>query len=155
MSEKMTDNFFNFIPKEKTLDHKIIGPRINKLIEFFINKIDREFPHDRIRNKNAKGMFLTFTYVAKNTYRSILFLCDMVSKDPGRKIEYSISSIPLLRVILEEVFTMLFFSEKLDERMHGTIKLAGEKRKRHMTDVLPVMVKMKIGLLGLKNTENT
>jgi len=117
MSEKMNDNFFNSIPKEKTLNHKVIGPKINKLIEFFINKIDREFPHDRIRNKNAKGMFLTFAYVAKNTYRSVLFLCDMVSKDPGRKIEYSISSIPLLRVILEEVFTMLFFSEKLDERI--------------------------------------
>jgi hypothetical protein len=112
------NSFFNDIPKEKTLNYQIIAPKIRNLMEFYINKTDRSFPYNIIQNNNARGMFLTFANVAKNTYKTIIFLCDTMSQDPTRKIEYSISSIPLLRVVLEEIFTMVFFLDDLDNRVN-------------------------------------
>jgi hypothetical protein len=101
--------------EEKTLDFKVIKNPLNKVIEFFINKTDREFPIKN--NRDAREVLLTLAYVAKNTYRSIFFLCDMVSKNPARKIEYSLSSISLLRLLLEEVFTLCFLSEDFAEKI--------------------------------------
>ena len=125
----MNDGYFDSIPKERTLDHNIMASKINDLIEFYINNIDRGFPFKKFVAKNGRGMFLTFAYVAKNTYRSILFLCDMVSKDPARRIEYSISSIPLLRVILEEIFTLVFISEDVEKRIEWYHKAGWRESK--------------------------
>ncbi|UCG91736.1 MAG: hypothetical protein JSV97_11785 [candidate division WOR-3 bacterium] len=129
----MNKDGFNSIPEDKTLSHKVVGPKVNDLIEFYVNKIDREFPFKQIKDKNWRGMsrviLLTLVYVAKNTYRSILFLCDMVSKDPARKIEYSLSAIPLLRVIMEEVFTVAFISENLEERIKQYCKAGWRETK--------------------------
>ncbi len=111
----MPNDFFDAIPKERTLDYKDVKGPLKDLMLSFINKIEREFPYKEI--EGAQVIFRRLAYIAQNTYNSIVFLCAESAKDPFRKIEYSISAMPLLRILLEEIFTLVFISEDLPNKM--------------------------------------
>jgi len=108
----MSSDFFDSIPEEKTLDYKGIKGELRSVILTSINKIDREFPLPHIRG--AQSLFRRLAYVAKNTYSSTLFLC---AENSGN-IEFSLSAHPLLRLLLEEVFILIFISEDLQARIN-------------------------------------
>jgi len=107
----MSNDFFDSIPQERSLNYKVIKEELRSVILSSINKIDREFPLDHI--DGAQSLFRRLAYVAKNTYSSILFLC----ADNSEKIEFSLSAHPLLRLLLEEVFILIFISEDLQTRI--------------------------------------
>jgi hypothetical protein len=111
----MPDDFFDAIPKERTLDYKDVKVPLNNLMLSFINKIEREFPYADIGG--AKLIFRRLAYIAQNTHNSIVFLCAELPKDPFRKIEYSLSAMPLLRILLEEIFTLVFISEDFPNKI--------------------------------------
>ena len=69
----MNKNIYNSIPKERSLSYDVIKGDVIKLFDFFINKIDREFPFKDV--PDAKNLFLIFSYIAKNTYSTIFYIC--------------------------------------------------------------------------------
>ena len=111
----MNNNIIDSISKEKQLDFSVVEKPLDEVIEFFINSIDRGFPLKNI--PGARDFFLSLAYVARNIYRSIRYISAEKPEDFNRKIEYSLSSIILIRTILEEVFTIVFISIDLKNRL--------------------------------------
>lgn len=123
MKKKVLDS----IPKERQLDFNVIKQDLDNLLEFFINKINREFPLRTPRG--AKELFLSLSHVARNTFMSIRYICADKSYDFARKLEYSVSSIPLLRLILDEIFTVIFISDDLDSKISWYYKSGWREMK--------------------------
>jgi len=114
-------------PEDKIFDFKLIKQDLDNLVETFINKIDRTSPLRRI--KNADHIISAFVKIAKNIYKTIIYLCATKPVDYKRKKEYIFSTLPLLRVLLEEVFTVVFISEDLDSRIQWYLKAGWREMK--------------------------
>lgn len=119
------------------LDYRVVGDGLKDEMEYYINNLERDFPDNFVRDKDWDGMLrvtlLSLAHVARNTYRSIIYLSDTVSKDPKRKIEFAISAVPLNRVILEEVFTVLYMSDNIELKIEQYCK-AGWRHLREEYD---------------------
>lgn len=68
----MQKNILDSVSPDKILDYKVIKKDLENVIEAYINKIEREFPFKNI--KHGRELFAGFVKVAKNTYKSIVFL---------------------------------------------------------------------------------
>lgn len=106
---------FEPIPSALRLDFKVIKTKLDNIIEYFINKIERDFPLKKL--KHGRELFAGFVKISKNTYNSILYLCAEKPVNYYRKPEYVFSSLPLVRTILEQVFSMAYMSEDLENRI--------------------------------------
>lgn len=97
------------------LPFNAFGPKLNELLIFTANKLEREFPV-RVHHRYAGPTLLALALVSANTYRTMLFFCADKPQDSKPKLEYSLSAGPLARTILDALFTVLFLLEDLDTR---------------------------------------
>ena len=108
MVKKITD----IVPEDKHLDFGVIVEDLDKLIETYLNKIDREYPFSK-----GKEIFFIFACIAKNTHKTIRYISVDKNPPPFQKIEYSLSSIPLNRLILEIIFSVIYISSDLENKI--------------------------------------
>lgn len=105
------------IPKDKRLDFKVIGENLGSLAEATINKLEREWPARISRIEGAQVLYRLLTIVAVTTYETITYLCADKREDPFRKIYFVSSSPPLLRSLLDGIYTVVFLGENLENRV--------------------------------------
>ena len=79
----------------------------------------REFlppPHD-VTSDTAALLLRGFVVIARNTFKTMRFICADKPPDPDRKPDFARAAPPLARVILEVLFTVTFMLEDLPARV--------------------------------------
>ena len=104
---------WNTVPPEDRLDFTVIGQPLENLAVATINKIDRQFPTELASIGGAQPLFLLLSKLAQTTYQTIKYFCVETSPDPALRIEFVSSTPPLLRSLVDEIFTVVFLSADL------------------------------------------
>src|SRR6266567_7402486 len=102
------------------LEAKIIEEPLDNLLVATANRLEREWPAS-LPGESAvclRGLLL----VSRNTFRTIRYFCADRPLDTARKLEYSLTAIPLGRLILEAVFNTAFLLEDLPARTNWYMK---------------------------------
>ncbi|OGG07227.1 MAG: hypothetical protein A3F83_14070 [Candidatus Glassbacteria bacterium RIFCSPLOWO2_12_FULL_58_11] len=118
----------DMIPENKRLNAKLIIEKFENLLETYINKFDREFP---VKYENAREIFLLFAYIAKNTYKAVRCLCIDVHPPHWLKPEYAVSTAPMLRMLLEELATVVYFSDDVNVKCERYLKAGWREKKEN------------------------
>ena len=100
-----------------TLNFSLIRDKIEELSIFTKNKIERDWPIDwkNYGFGDAAPIVNLHVAVAYNTYRTIRYFCADRPEDINRKSEYSLSSSPLIRSILDILCNLIFMFDNLAE----------------------------------------
>lgn len=102
--------------KPTTIDFKVIGEPLNRLLIAVGNKLSREWPGRYQNVLGARELFVIHLRIAHMSYRSALYLGGDIPADPRRLHEFCVS-LPLLnRSILDSLLTVLFLLEDLPNR---------------------------------------
>jgi len=104
------------IKAKEVIDWKVIGEPLDQILEAVENKIDREWPQELSSYVGAQAMVLFTFKVAKNTYRTIRWICADEPHYEDRRLEYSVTVPPLARTIVDHIFTLVFVSEDVINR---------------------------------------
>jgi hypothetical protein len=105
---------------------------LDVLLTALENKVEREWP---ARYKHVLGsweLVWVTLQTANITYQSIRYLSVDKTRDPYRKAEYVISSPPLIRTILDNLFTLLFVFEDLPSRCDWYFKSDWREWRREL-----------------------
>lgn len=98
------------------LDDAVVREDFKTLAAAVENKAEREFP---LRPGSIRGLqYLVQAHlkVTRNTAEVIRYLCADVPRDPARKPEFCIATFPLLRTMLESLFSVLFLLDEPSAR---------------------------------------
>lgn len=98
------------------LDFGVIKDDLDSLFLAVENKIEREWPPHLSTIKGSQTVFLLLMKVATVTYKTIRYVCADKPKDLARKLEYCTSVTPMIRSILDSLFTVIFLFEDLPHR---------------------------------------
>jgi hypothetical protein len=102
--------------EEKTsLDFSLIQEKYEVLLAAMELKLDREFPPGHDASGAKVVLYFTFK-VARNTYKTVMFICADKPKDSSRLLSYSVSCPPIVRSLVDSLFTLVFILEDLDAR---------------------------------------
>jgi hypothetical protein len=103
------------IEAKYTLDYKLIGTQIDRLLESVVNKFEREWPKSSQPPTTNEAHFVvvcTLRNVA-NTFKTIRYLCADKSSDWRHRPEIALSTPPLIRTILDSFYTIIFLFEDI------------------------------------------
>lgn len=100
------------IEAKYTLDYKLIGTQIDRLLESVVNKTEREWPKSSQPPTNETYTVIVGTLRSvANTFKTIRFLCADKSPDWRHRPEIALSTPPLIRTILDSFYTIIFLFE--------------------------------------------
>lgn len=116
----------DMIPKDKQLNFGLISKEFENLLETYINNFDRAFP---AKYKDASAIFLLFAYITKNTYYAIKCLCIDENPPYWLKPEYAVSTVPIIRMLLEELATVVYFSDDVNVKVERYRKAGWREKK--------------------------
>jgi hypothetical protein len=105
------------VPEDKRLEFEVVGGELAPLAEATINKLDREWPSRFAHIAGAQTLFRSLTIVAVTTYETLKYFCADKPEDPARKLSFGTSSPPLLRSLVDEIYTVIFLGEDLEKRV--------------------------------------
>ncbi|GEM_PF-1731107 len=105
------------IPKERHLDFKVVGEPLKSLAEATINKLEREWPKEFSDIPGAQVLFRLLTLVAVTSYETTKYFCADKPEDSARKISFGSSAPPLLRSLLDELYTAVFIGDDVGSRV--------------------------------------
>lgn len=108
---------WNSIPEENRLDFKVVAEPLATLATATVNQIEREWPEVFRSIDGAQPLLLLLTEVAITAYETIKYFCAEKPEDYARKITFSASAPPLLRSLLDEVYTVAFLGEDMPARV--------------------------------------
>ncbi len=105
------------IEAKYTLDYKLIGTQIDRLLESVVNRAEREWPKssDPPTNEAYTVMIGTLRSVA-NTFKTVRYLCAEKSPDWRHRPELALATPPLVRTILDSFYTVVFVFEDIRPR---------------------------------------
>ncbi len=98
------------------LDFDLVKQPLDNLLTAMINKADRAWPTHLEKVPGTREIFFFTLNIVHNTYMTIRYICADIPKDPARKLEFAVSVPPLIRTILDSVFTIVFLGEDLPTR---------------------------------------
>lgn len=114
------------------INANVITEPLDKLLTALAFKIEREWPAHLQNIRGARELLLLTLRTADVTYRSIRWLSAEVPPNPHRKLEYCLSSPPLNRTILDNLFTVLFVLEDLPSRCVWYYKAAWREERTEL-----------------------
>ena len=94
------------VSPENRLDFSLINQPLEALAGATINKIEREWPQRLSQIDGAQPLFALLSKLAHATYQSIRYLNAETPEDSVRKVEFVSSAPPLLRSLVDELFTI-------------------------------------------------
>jgi len=106
----------------QALDYRLIRDQINDLLVACPRRVEREWPPKYYGNHNARTIVHCSTKIVINTFRTIQFLCVENPKDWRHRPEFAASVLPLVRTILESIFTLTFLFEDVPRRSSWFMK---------------------------------
>jgi len=101
---------YSSIPKDKTLPFNVIKEKVDELILATTNRIDQDWPPPLTSIGGMKPLLLLFVKVAENTYHTVRYFCADSLSDSTRKPEFGLSATPLVRTLLDQVYSLVFIS---------------------------------------------
>jgi hypothetical protein len=119
------------IPPEKRLDFEVIREPIETAAT--IINVERSLPQ-RIKNVvGAPPLLLLLTKVAEATLSTIRYFCAEKPEDPARRVSFASSAAPVVRGLLDEIYTVVFLGEDVPVRVQWYNK-AGWREMREEYD---------------------
>lgn len=124
------------IPADKRLDFAVIREPLEKLAAGTILNLERAVPSEMARVLGAPAVLLMLAKTAETTFSAIRYLCAEKPEDQPRRISFASSTPPLLRSMLDEVFTVIFIGEDVPARVQWYNKAGWrelrEEHERHV-----------------------
>ncbi len=105
------------IPPEKRLNFKVIREPLESLTAAVVINVERSLPPAITKVVGAPPILLLMTKVAETTFSTIRYFCADEPEDPARRISFASSAPPLLRALLDEIFTVIFVGEDVAGRV--------------------------------------
>ncbi len=100
-----------------SLDYKLIGKQIDRLLESVINKAEREWPKSSQPPTNEAYVVVTGTLRnVANPLKTIRYLCADKSPDWRHRPEIALSTPSLIRTTLDSLYTTVFLFEDIRGR---------------------------------------
>jgi hypothetical protein len=100
----------------KSIDFKVIGEPLNRLLTAVGNKLSREWPIKYQTVTGGRELFVMNIRAAQIAFLSSLYLCGDTPSDPRRKADFCVSLPPINRATLDILFTLLFILEDVPSR---------------------------------------
>lgn len=94
----------------ENFDFRVIQKEFDEVLNITENKIDRNWSITYPRLENGRFLVLTYFQLAKNYHNTIVSLCEN-TKHPL----FSLSTVPLVRTILEILHTLIYFFDDVPE----------------------------------------
>jgi hypothetical protein len=108
--------------KDQGFDYSLIRDKLLSIIEATANKLEREWPQRYSAVDSARIFFVVTIRIAINTYKTITYICADLPEDFRRDKKFSLSIPALNRTILENIMTLLFVLEDMQQRMEWFYK---------------------------------
>lgn len=105
------------IPPERRLDYAVIAEPLTSLAEAVALRLERDAPREVVAIDGGQPLFVLLARLAQITFHSVAYLCAEKPVDAARPIEFASSAPPLLRALLDELFTVVFLAEDLPARI--------------------------------------
>jgi len=105
------------ITEPSKLEFKVIREDLDRLIEALSNLLEREFPKKLTPIPGLQPFLLVAILTSKNIYQGIRYLAADFPKDPSRKLEFGLVISPLVRLLSDILFTIVFMREDLPPRV--------------------------------------
>ena len=105
------------IPAHRRLDFKVIREPLERLTAAVVINVERSLPPAIANVVGAPAILLLLTKVAETTFNTIRYFCADEPADPARPISFASSAPPLLRALLDEIFTVIFIGEDVVGRV--------------------------------------
>ena len=98
------------------LDFALVGEPLKKHLAAFPNLIDRSWPGTLATDSGIKLLLHSFAKVVATTYETIIWSCADKPPSAGRKAEFVLSVPVLIRSTLDQIFTLCYISEDVENR---------------------------------------
>lgn len=105
------------VPPERRLDYAVIAEPLTSLAEATALRLERDPPGQLKEVDGAQPLFVLLARLAQTTFNSVACLCAEKPVDAARSTAFSTSTSPLLRALLDEIFTVVFIAEDLRARV--------------------------------------
>lgn len=105
------------VPADRRLDYAVIREPLDKLAAATILNVERALPPEITAVVGAPVVLLLLLKSAETTFSTIRYFCAEKPDDSARRVSFASSTPPLLRSILDEIFTVIFLGEDLPTRM--------------------------------------
>jgi len=102
---------------EKTFDYKLIRDELSEVLNFVENKIEREWVEKYKYLDSGKETLLPYLRIAKNTFKTILFICSDIKDNSTREEYFALAVSPLTRTLLEILFSVVYLLENFPEKI--------------------------------------
>lgn len=99
-----------------SLDERVVREDFRALAMAVENKTEREFPTHLASIQGLGYLVLANLKITRNTSELVRYLCADWPEDPERKPEFCIAAFPLVRTILESLFSVLFLLDDPNAR---------------------------------------
>lgn len=124
------------VPADKRLDFAVIREPLEKLATAVILNVERALPAKITQIPGAPVLLLLLAKVAETTFSTIRYFCAEKPQDPARRISFASSAPPLLRTLLDEIYTVIFIGEDIPARVQWYYKAGWrelrEEYERHI-----------------------
>jgi hypothetical protein len=102
---------------QRRLDYAVIRDPLTSLAEAAVLRLERDPPRELGAINGGQPLFTLLARLAQTTFDSVAYLCAEKPEDPARRIAFASSPPPLLRALLDEIFTVVFLSQDLPARI--------------------------------------
>ena len=105
------------IPDARRLDFAVIREPLDSLAAATLINVERSLPTDIQAILGAPPVLLLMAKSAETTFSTIRYVCAEKPEDPARHLWFASATPPLIRSILDQIFTVIFIGEDLPKRM--------------------------------------
>jgi hypothetical protein len=95
------------------VEFAVIGRHLDTIQIAAANKIERDPIPLLLQVPRARSTLESLLRLSTNTYRTIRYICADKPPDHARKLEYAVSAPPLIRTILDALFSIVFLFDDL------------------------------------------
>jgi hypothetical protein len=113
----VTTDSWESIPPEKRLAFAVVREPLEALSAATIANIERRLPPSITNVLGAPPLLLLLTKVAETTFSTIRYFCAETPEDPARRLSFASSAPPLVRSLLDEIYTVIFVGEDVAGRV--------------------------------------
>src|SRR5258705_6575444 len=110
------------VPADRRLDFKVVREPLESLTAAVVINVERSLPPAITAVPGALPLLLLLTKVAETTFSTIRYFCAEDPEDPARRISFASSAPPLVRSLLDEIYTVVFIGEDVAGRGRGDYK---------------------------------
>jgi hypothetical protein len=104
-------------PELHILPFSVIRDTLDRLLVAMINRLDRDCPKGITQFPGAQPFFLVAIEAAKNCYDAIRWLTSDIPKDQSPPLDLCFATPPLVRMLADLLFTVVFLGEDLPKRV--------------------------------------